>query len=124
VQGLSLPLIPVLEGVLVLPLIGAFDMARADDFIEVLLQGIERDSARLVLIDLTGIPLLDTQGAAAILRGVRAAGLLGARCVLAGVRPEIAQALVAFDVALEQLATAPTLQRALEAEMELRTASR
>jgi rsbT co-antagonist protein RsbR len=124
VQGLSLPLIPVLEGVLVLPLIGAFDMARADEFIEVLLQGIERGGARLVLIDLTGIPLLDTQGAAAILRGVRAAGLLGARCVLAGVRPEIAQALVAFDVALEQLTTAPTLQRALETEMELRTASR
>jgi anti-anti-sigma regulatory factor/PAS domain-containing protein len=124
VQGLSLPLIPVLEGVLVLPLIGAFDMARADEFIEVLLQGIERDGARLVLIDLTGIPLLDTQGAAAILRGVRAAGLLGARCVLAGVRPEIAQALVAFDVSLEQLTTAPTLQRALETEMELRTGSR
>jgi anti-anti-sigma regulatory factor len=121
VQALSLPLIPVLEGVLVLPLIGAFDMARADEFIEVLLQGIERAGARLVLIDLTGIPLLDTKGAAAILRGVRAAGLLGARCVLAGVRPEIAQALVAFDVALEELATAPTLQQALETEMELRS---
>ena len=118
VQALSLPLIPVLEGVLVLPLIGAFDIARAEEFIEVLLQGIELAGARLVLIDLTGIPLLDTEGAAAILRGVRAAGLLGARCVLAGVRPEIAQALVAFDVALEELATAPTLQQALEIELE------
>ncbi len=124
VQALSLPLIPVLEGVLVLPLIGAFDMARADEFIEVLLQGIERAGARLVLIDLTGIPLLDTKGAAAILSGVRAAGLLGARCVLAGVRPEIAQALVAFDMTLEELATAPTLQQALEIEMELRAISR
>jgi anti-anti-sigma regulatory factor len=124
VQALSLPLIPVLEGVLVLPLIGAFDMSRADEFIEVLLQGIERAGARLVLIDLTGIPLLDTQGAASILRGVRAAGLLGARCVLAGVRPEIAQALVAFGIVLEQLATAPTLQQALEAEMLLRMNSR
>lgn len=121
VQALSLPLIPVLEGVLVLPLIGAFDMARADEFMEVLLQGVERAGARLVLIDLTGIPLLDTTGAAALLRGVRAARLLGARCVLAGVRPEIAQALVAFDVTLEELTTAPTLQQALENEMELRT---
>jgi anti-anti-sigma regulatory factor/PAS domain-containing protein len=123
VQGLSLPLIPILEGVLVLPLIGAFDMARADDFIEVLLRGIERAGARLVLIDLTGIPLLDDQGAAVILRGIRAAGLLGARCVLAGVRPEIAQALVAFDIALDQLATTPTLQQALETEIGLRTAT-
>jgi rsbT co-antagonist protein RsbR len=117
VQALSLPLIPVLEGVLVLPLIGTFDLTRADAFVDVLLQGIERERARIVLIDLTGIPLLDTKSAASVLRGCRAASLLGARCVLVGVRPEIAQALVAFNVSLGELKTAATLQQALQSEL-------
>jgi anti-anti-sigma regulatory factor len=121
VQELSLPLIPVLDGVLVLPLIGAFDDARIDEFTGVLLDGIERAHARLVLIDITGVPLLDTSGAAGLLRGVRAAALLGARCVLVGVRPEIAQALVSLGVPLDELVTAATLQQAVH--NEIRSAS-
>lgn len=118
VQALSLPLIPVLDGVLVLPLVGAFDTARANEFAEVMLRGIEREQARLVLIDITGVPLLDTAGAAGLLHGVQAAALLGARCVLVGVRPEIAQALVALGTPLNGLATAATLQQALLAQLK------
>lgn len=113
VQALSLPIIPVLDGVLVLPLIGTFDSHRANEFTLVLLHGIEREKARIVLLDITGIHLLDQTGAAGLLRGVTAAGLLGARCILVGVRPEIAQSLVALGVALDGLATAATLQQAL-----------
>jgi anti-anti-sigma regulatory factor/PAS domain-containing protein len=117
VQELSLPLIPVLEGVLVLPLIGAFDSARIAEFTSVLLEGVERERARLVLIDITGMPLLDTHGAAGLLRGVRAAALIGARCVLVGVRPEIAQSLVSLGVPLAELATAATLQQAVRDQL-------
>jgi anti-anti-sigma regulatory factor len=117
VQELSLPLIPVLEGVLVLPLIGAFDSARIAEFTSVLLEGVERERARLVLIDITGMPLLDTHGAAGLLRGVRAAALIGARCVLVGVRPEIAQSLVSLGVPLAELAIAATLQQAVRDQL-------
>ncbi len=118
VQSLALPVIPVLQGVLVLPLIGDFTEARVEEFISTLLRGIEQQRAHLVLIDITGIPLLDTAGAHGILRGVEAAALLGARCVLVGVRPEISQALVALDVPLTELQTAATLQQALQREFQ------
>jgi anti-anti-sigma regulatory factor/PAS domain-containing protein len=120
VQKLSLPLIPVLDGVLALPLVGDFDGARIEEFTSVLMAGIERTHAQLVLLDITGIPLLDTAGAAGLLRGVRAAALLGARCVLVGVRPEIAQSLVSLGVPLGELATAATLQQAVHTELRAR----
>jgi anti-anti-sigma factor len=114
VRSLSLPVIPVLEGVLVLPLIGEFDADRISDFMEVLLSSIERYRARMVLIDITGLPLLDPDGAAGLVQSVQAATLLGARCVLVGVRPEIAESLVSLGVSLDTLATAATLQQALQ----------
>lgn len=117
VRALSLPVIPVLPGVLVLPMIGHFDAERIRDFSQVLLTNIEREHARVVLIDITGLPFLDTEGAAGFLRGVQAAGLLGSRCVLVGVRPEIAQSLVNLGVSSSCLETAATLQQALQREI-------
>jgi anti-anti-sigma factor len=117
VQELSLPVIPVLPGVLVLPLVGNVDGARANDFLQVLLGAVERERARLVLLDITGVPLLDTGGAAVLMQGVQGAALLGARCVLVGVRPEIAQALVSLGVALDHVPTAATLQQAVQREI-------
>lgn len=117
VRTLSLPLIPILRGVLVLPLIGEFDATRSADFMQHLLAGIERERARLVFIDLTGIPLLDTVAAAGLLRGVQAATLLGARCVLVGIRPDMAQTLVTLGIALTGFKTVATLEQALSAEL-------
>ncbi|HMQ31436.1 MAG TPA: STAS domain-containing protein [Chloroflexaceae bacterium] len=117
VRQLNLPVIPALPGVLIMPLIGNFDGPRVEQFTQTLLRSIERERARLVLIDITGLPLLDTAGAAGLLTGVRAAALLGARCVLAGVRPEIAQTLVGLGVSFDELATAATLQQALQREL-------
>ena len=79
VAGLSLPLIPVLDGVLVLPLVGPIDSGRIAEFTRVLLGGIERERARLVLIDVTGVPLLDEVAAAGLLRGVQAILFLNRR---------------------------------------------
>jgi anti-anti-sigma factor len=117
VRQLSIPVIPVLDGVLVLPLVGDLDTARAEEFSTVLFQGIERERARLVLLDITGVPLLDTGGARLLMRGVQGAALLGARCVLVGVRPEIAQSLVALGMDLSSLQTAATLREALAVEL-------
>lgn len=120
IQTLAIPLIPVLPGVLIMPLVGNFDQLRQHDLITVLLGGIERERAALVLIDITGIPLLDTFGAQTLLQAVNAARLLGARCVLVGVRPEIAQALVSLGVELGNLETSATLQQALQLELRKR----
>ncbi len=117
VRQLSLPLIPVIQGVLILPLIGNFDEERAEDFITILLQGIKRERARLVLIDMTGIPGLDTASANGLQRGIQAASLLGARCILVGIRPEIAETLVALNVNLEGCSTAGSLAQALQREL-------
>ncbi len=116
-RQLALPVIPVLPGVLIMPLIGDFDGARIEAFLPTLLQSIERERARVVLLDITGLPLLDTAGAAGLLNGVQAAALLGARCVLVGVRPEIAQTLVGLGVTFAELTTAATLQQALQHEV-------
>jgi anti-anti-sigma factor len=117
VRALSLPLIPVVRGVLILPLIGEFDTARIEDFMRVLLCGIAREKARLVFIDITGLLVMDSDGAAGLLQGVQAATLLGARCVLIGVRPEIAEALVALGVSLDGMTTAATLEQAVRREL-------
>lgn len=117
VQQLSMPLIPALPGVLIMPLVGSFDRGRLADFTAVLLSGIERERAGLVLLDITGLPMLDPAGAEGLLQGVRAASLLGARCVLVGVRAEIAEALVSLGVRLDGLGTAATLQQALLREL-------
>lgn len=118
VRALSLPLLPVLPGVLVLPLIGTFDAPRVTSFQQVLLEGITREQAHTVLLDVTGVEVLDAAGAQGLLRGVRAAALLGARCTLVGARPEIAQTLVALDLPLTQLATAATVQEAVQRKVQ------
>lgn len=117
VRQLSLPLIPVIEGVIVLPLIGNFDQERAGDFTQVLLEGIQQHRARLVLIDITGILVLDATSAAALLRGIQGAALLGTRCMLVGIRPEIAEALIALELPLDTFATAATLAQGLQQEL-------
>ena len=119
VRDLSLPVIPVLPGVLILPLIGDFVGTRINEFISVLLRGIEHERARTVLVDITGVAVLDSEGARGLLDGVRAAALLGAHCILVGVRPEVAQALVALGLDLAELATAPTLEQAVMGQLKL-----
>jgi rsbT co-antagonist protein RsbR len=116
----ALPVIPILDGVLVMPLVGDLDATRATDLTEVLLQAIEREQARLILLDITGVPLLDTASAAALIQATQAAALLGARCTLVGIRPEIAQTLVSLGVTFDNLTTAATLQQGLQGVLAAR----
>ncbi|XXX80365.1 substrate-binding domain-containing protein [Sorangium sp. So ce134] len=114
VRELGCPLIPLLRGVLLVPLIGELDTGRAREVLERVVEGVNRHRARCVLLDVTGVPGLDAPAAHALEQIHRAAALLGARVILVGVRPEIAMSLVALDIDLGDLSTHQSLSSALE----------
>ncbi|WP_438019482.1 substrate-binding domain-containing protein [Sorangium sp. So ce315] len=114
VRALGCPLIPLVEGVLLVPLVGELDGQRAQQVLETVVEGVSRHGARCVLLDITGVPRVDAQVAHALQQTHGAAGLLGARVVLIGVRPEIAARLVALDIDLGDLAAHRSLSSALD----------
>ncbi|HVK64223.1 MAG TPA: PAS domain-containing protein [Polyangium sp.] len=91
---LSTPLIPIADGVVLLPLIGAMDPARAEHLLCTLLDGVEHHGATTVILDVTGVRVVDAAVAEALVRASRAIGLLGAKAVITGMRPEVARTLV------------------------------
>jgi rsbT co-antagonist protein RsbR len=109
-QELSAPIIPIYGGVLVLPLIGSIDTQRAAAIMETLLEGVAARNARVVLLDITGVPVVDTSVAHHLIQAARAVRLLGAEIVLVGIRPEIAQTIVQLGVDLSGIATMADLQ--------------
>ncbi len=109
-RELSTPLIPLADGLVIMPLIGSIDSRRAQQVIETLLEGVTANQARMVILDITGVPIVDTQVAAALLRAAQAVNLLGAQVVLTGIRPEIAQTLVGLGVDLSRITTRGSLQ--------------
>ncbi len=113
VQALSFPTIPVLPGVLVMPLIGVLDQQRIAECQRVLMESLNQQAVQRLLIDLTGVQLIDDEGANGMQRMLRAAYLLGAETTLIGVRPDVAQTLVSMGTDLNAVATAATLQAAI-----------
>lgn len=109
-RELSTPLIPVAAGVLVMPLVGAIDSRRAQQIIEGLLAGIAEQKARAAIIDITGVKVVDSQVAGALLQAAQAARLLGTEMILTGISPEVAQTLVQIGADLSGLATRGSLQ--------------
>jgi PAS domain S-box-containing protein len=109
-EELSTPLIPISDAVVVMPLIGRIDTRRASQIMETLLTGVQAHHADLAIIDITGVNLVDTQVAHVLLQAARAVQLLGARVVLTGLRPEVAQTLVGLGVDLSGIVTRGTLQ--------------
>jgi rsbT co-antagonist protein RsbR len=107
---LSTPLIPISDRVVVMPLIGTLDSARAQRVLETLLGGVSDRGAEVAILDITGVAVVDTAVAAALLRAAKAVRLLGAEVVLTGIRPEVAQALVGLGVELGDIVTRSTLQ--------------
>ncbi|NTU84395.1 MAG: STAS domain-containing protein [Chloroflexales bacterium] len=107
---MSVPILPVAEGVLVLPLVGALDSARIAQAQERALQAVEESRASFVIIDITGVPVVDTQVARGLIELIQAAHMLGARAVLVGIRPEVAQTIVGLGIDLGAMVTRGTLQ--------------
>jgi|HigsolmetaAR206D_1030411.scaffolds.fasta_scaffold11906_1 PAS domain S-box len=109
-RELSTPLIPLSDEVLVLPLIGTIETQRAQQILETLLEGVSSHRVRTVIVDITGVVVVDTQVANVLLRAAQATRLLGAETILTGIRPEVAQTLVQLGADLSGLVTRSTLQ--------------
>jgi rsbT co-antagonist protein RsbR len=109
-RELSTPLIPISEQIVVMPLIGSMDTRRAQQVVETLLQGVAFRRAQVAIIDITGVAVVDTQVANILVHTAQAVRLLGARVLLTGMRPEIAQTLIALGVDLSGIDTYATLQ--------------
>jgi PAS domain S-box-containing protein len=119
IQALSTPLVPVTEQILVLPLVGAIDSLRAKQILDVLLRGVAGRRARVVIMDITGVPVVDTRVANYLLQATQAVRLLGAECILVGITPEVAQTVVGLGVELRQLTTRSDLQGGVEYALRL-----
>lgn len=118
-QELSAPLIPVFEGITVMPLVGTIDTERAKQIMENLLKGAVKHRSEVVLIDITGVPVVDTMVAHHIIQAADAVRLIGAKCMLVGIRPEIAQTIVNLGIDLNQFTTKNNLKKGIEAALEL-----
>jgi rsbT co-antagonist protein RsbR len=118
-QELSAPLIPVFEKISVMPLVGTIDTERARLIMENLLNGVVKHRAEVVLIDITGVPVVDTMVAHHIIQAADAVRLVGAKCMLVGIRPEIAQTIVNLGIDLNQFSTNSTLRKGIEKALEM-----
>lgn len=118
-QELSAPLIPVLDQITIMPLIGTIDTDRAKLIMENLLEGIIEHNAEVVLIDITGVPVVDTMVAHHIIQAAEAVRLIGSTCILVGIRPEIAQTIVNLGINLKKFITKSTLRKGFHTALEL-----
>jgi rsbT co-antagonist protein RsbR len=109
---LSTPVVKLWEGILALPLIGTLDSARTQVVMESLLEAIVRTNSQVAIIDITGVPTVDTVVAQHLLKTVTAARLMGADCIISGVRPQIAQTIVHLGINLLDVTTKATLSDA------------
>jgi rsbT co-antagonist protein RsbR len=110
---LSTPVVKLWEGVLALPMIGTLDSARTQIVMESLLQRIVETGSEIAIIDITGVPTVDTLVAQHLLKTITAIRLMGADCIISGIRPQIAQTIVHLGVDLEGVTTKATLADAL-----------
>ncbi|GAB2842394.1 STAS domain-containing protein [Pseudoduganella ginsengisoli] len=115
---LSTPVVQLWRDILALPLIGTLDSARTQVVMESLLQKIIDTSASIAIIDITGVPTVDTLVAQHLLKTVAAARLMGADCIISGIRPQIAQTIVHLGVNLEDVVTKATLADAFQTAMK------
>lgn len=117
---LAVPVIPILEEVIVLPLIGSIDTRRAQIIMENLLQGIAHFQATVAIIDITGVPVVDTAVADTLMRAVKAASLLGAQVILSGISAQIALTLVSIGLDMSHVLTRGQLRESVTTALKLR----
>ena len=115
---LSTPVVTLWEGIVALPLIGTLDSARTQVVMESLLQEIVRTNSRTAIIDITGVPTVDTLVAQHLLKTITAARLMGAECIISGIRPQIAQTIVHLGINLSDITTKAKLSDAFAVALQ------
>lgn len=115
---LSTPLIPITDRILTMPLVGALDPERAEQVLTTLLEGVSRTGAAVAILDITGVAVVDTQVASALLRAAQAARLLGAEVILSGIRAEVAQTLVGLGAEFGNILTTSSLKVGIDRAMK------
>ena len=111
ISELSTPVVRLWQGILALPLIGTLDSERTQTVMESLLQAIVDTGAAIAIIDITGVPTVDTLVAQHLIKTVSAARLMGADCIISGIRPQIAQTIVHLGLELNVISKATGRQR-------------
>lgn len=112
-RELSAPFIPLLEHIAVMPLVGEITEQRSASFMENLLEGIIKNQTDLIFFDISAVPIVDTYSAQVIIDITKAAGFLGAECMIVGVRPEIAQTMIGLGINLSTIRTFRSLHNGL-----------
>ncbi len=115
---LSTPVVTLWEGIVALPLIGTLDSARTQIVMESLLQAIVQTNSRYAIIDITGVPTVDTLVAQHLLKTITAARLMGAECIISGIRPQIAQTIVHLGINLQDVITKAKLSDAFRLALQ------
>ncbi len=113
-EELSTPVVKVWDGILALPLVGTLDTRRSQMVTESLLEAIAATGSEIAILDMTGVPAIDTRMAQHLMRTVAATRLMGADCILSGIRPQIAQTIVHLKIQLGDIKTESTLAAALK----------
>jgi PAS domain S-box-containing protein len=119
-EELSTPMIPITDRIVVMPLVGAIDSRRAQQVMDSLLYGVANTRAETAIIDITGVSVVDTQVANALVRAAVSVQLLGAQVMITGIRPEVAQTLVGLGVDLRGISAHSTLSSAIATAMAKR----
>ncbi len=119
IQQLSAPLLPIADHIVALPLIGSIDTRRTQQIMQILLEGIVQYQATTAIVDITGVQMVDTQVAQALIQTARAVKLLGAQVILTGIQPQIAQTLVHLGIDLHGIVTRSTLQAGIAYAIDL-----
>ena len=115
---LSTPVVTLWDGIVALPLIGTLDSARTQVVMETLLQAIVATDSRVAIIDITGVATVDTLVAQHLLKTITAARLMGAECILSGIRPQIAQTIVHLGIDLQEITTKARLSDAFRVALD------
>jgi rsbT co-antagonist protein RsbR len=118
ILDISTPVVQVWEGIILAPIIGTLDSQRTQQLTEKILDGIVETRSTVALVDITGVPAVDTQTARHIIESISAVRLLGADVILTGIRPAIAQTLVHLGIDLSGVTTRSSLSAGLRAAIE------
>lgn len=119
ITEISTPVIRVWEGILALPIIGTLDSSRTQVVMENLLQEVVESGSSIAILDISGVPTVDSLVAQHLIKTVSATRLMGAECIISGIRPEIAQTVVHLGIDLSQIITKATLASALKAAFQM-----